>query len=155
MKLFITKEIGAPVAFVFEAITEFERFEAAAVARGVKVDRRATGLEEGANPVWDIQFSMHGKALDLSLEVSERAAPHDLAASIVSKSFRGNAECHLSECGDNKTHLALTFAFQGETLAGRLFLKTLDVTKAALQQKIEARVTAFATEVESDYRAAG
>ena len=76
-------------------------------------------------------------------------------ASIVAKSFRGQAICQLSACEAHKTRMTLSFMFEGQTLSGRLFLKALDVTKAALEQKIAARMANFAQETERDYRSTG
>ena len=155
MEFSLSQEIDAPAAFVFQAVTEFERFEQAAVARGVTVQRRAASSVEAPGPVWDINFLFHGKALELTLEITEQTAPDRLVASILAKSFRGQAVCQLSSWETHKTRMTLSFMFEGQTLSGRLFLKALDVTKAALEQKIAARMANFAQETERDYRNAG
>lgn len=150
MNISLSKEIEAPTAFVFDAVSDFEQFEQAAIARGVKVHRHGA-----PNPIWDVEFQFHGKALDLTLEVTEQAPPDRLAASILAKSFRGRAMCLLTTCEAKKTQLTLKFAFEGQTLSGRLFLKALDVTKAALEQKIAARMADFAQKTERAYRSTG
>lgn len=155
MDFSLSKEINAPVAFVFQAVTEFEQFEAAAIGRGVKVQRRSAPSDTAPGPIWDIQFAFHGKALDLTLEVTEQTAPDLLAASIVAKSFKGRATCQLTECAPEQTRMTLRFLFEGQTLSGRLFLKALDVTKPAMEQKIATRMADFAQKTEIDYRSAG
>ena len=64
MEFSLSQEIDAPAAFVFQAVTEFERFEKAAVARGVTVQRRAASSDEGPGPVWDINFLFHARRLN-------------------------------------------------------------------------------------------
>ncbi|ABG30906.1 SRPBCC family protein [Roseobacter denitrificans] len=153
MDISLSKEIDAPAAFVFQAVTDFERFEKVAIARGVKVHRRAAPSDAVAGPVWDVQFLFHGKALDLTLAVTDLMAPDHLVMSVLAKSFKGRAMCQLSPRETEKTQMTLSFMFEGQTLSGRLFLKALEVTKATMEQKIAKRMADFARETESAYRA--
>lgn len=152
MDFSLSKEIDAPAAFVFQAVTDFEPFETAAIARGVKVHRRGAQSDAAAGPIWDIRFLFHGKSLDLTLEVTDLVAPDHLVMAITAKSFKGRAMCRLSPGETEMTEMTLSFMFEGQTLSGRLFLKALEVTKATMEQKIAKRMADFAQETESDYR---
>ena len=62
MKLSTREDIEAPIAYVFQRVSDFERFERRAMRQGADVSRRAEGLVE-IGMIWDIAFEFRGRSL--------------------------------------------------------------------------------------------
>jgi carbon monoxide dehydrogenase subunit G len=149
MKLTAREDIEAPLAMVFEHLTDFAHFQTAAQRRGAEVERRDT--PEG--PVWQINFVFRNRLRKLSLTQIAHEAPHRLAFNGVGKSVEGTMEFDLVSLGQRRTRLSATLDIKPRTLAARLFLQSLKLARGRVQKRYRNRIAQLAAHLEQRIKA--
>ena len=72
------KDIDAPIAFVFERVSNFDSYERQALRRGAEVARVDSGVVR-VGSAWDVAFTFRGKDRKLRATVAEITAPERMA----------------------------------------------------------------------------
>lgn len=152
MKLNCRQDIEAPVAFVFDALTEFQAWERAALRRGAEIARTdkhntiATGLS------WMIKFVYRGKERRLALRLIELERPSMIGFSGTGASLDGHATIDLMSLAARRTRLNVTVDVRARTIGARLVLQSLRLARTRLNRRFADRVGLFCAEIENRYR---
>lgn len=143
------QDVAAPIAQVFASLTRFEVYERAAMRRGAEVVRK-DGLGAAAvGARWDARFMLRGKERELAIEIAAFEPPTDMVLSLNSKNITGAVRFELFALTKNRTRMTVETDVRPLTLAARLFIQSLSLTKAALNKRYRTRIADFAAEIEA------
>lgn len=151
MDLTTKEDIEAPIAFVFQQVTDFQAFERQAMRRGADVRRRDSLPRPGKGSGWDVIFKFRGKDRRLSAEVTEFDAPNMLCLQTSSGGIDGRTVIELVPLARTRTRLTVRTDLSATGLAARLLLQSLKLARGNLSRRLSARVSTFATDVEGRY----
>lgn len=142
------EDIDAPQASVWAAVTDFEAFERQAQRRGARVRRvgKIAPPSEGAR--WDIGFRFRGKDRDVDALLSTCTEPKLVLLSAGS-GINGTLDVELIPLAASKTRIIVKLELKPQTVAARMLLNAMKLTKAALTQRFKDRVAKLARMVET------
>jgi uncharacterized protein YndB with AHSA1/START domain len=143
------QDIEAPVARVFDALTQFDRYERAAMRRGAEVVRKDGGVDARIGAQWDTRFMLRGKQRQMTVEIVTLEPPTDMVLSLNSRNITGSVRFELFALSKSRTRVAVVTDIRPLTLPAKLFFQSLTLTKATLNKRYRNRIAEFATEIEA------
>ena len=152
MKLTSRQDIEAPVSYVFDALTDFQSWERAALRRGAEVARTDKLNSIAVGLSWLIKFAYRGKDRRLALRLTELEHPSMVGFSGMGASLDGQASIDLMALAARRTRLSVTVELRAKTIGARLVLQSLRLGKSRLNRRFAERVGIFCTEIEIRYR---
>ncbi|MBC7675699.1 MAG: SRPBCC family protein [Rhodoferax sp.] len=152
MKLTSRQDIEAPAAFVFDALTDFQAWERAALRRGAEVARTDKLTAKGPGLSWMIKFAYRGKDRRVALRLMELETPSMLGFSGIGATIEAQAGIDLMALAARRTRLSVTVDLQPRTIGARLILQSMRLAKARFNRRFAERVAQFCTEIETRYR---
>ncbi|MDZ4393569.1 SRPBCC family protein [Cypionkella sp.] len=153
MRFATKQDIEAPIADVFQILTDFETWERAAMRRGAEVARTDKLRSTAAGMRWSARFSYRSKPRSMELELTQIEVPTLLRFAAIAPSVEGVASVELMELGGKRTRLHLVLDVTPRSLTARLFLQSLRLARARIDRKFDQRTAQLAGEIEARYRA--
>lgn len=153
MKLSTKEDIEAPVSFVYDALSDFEAWDRAALRRGADVSSVAKGAKAAPGMGWKVAFPYRGKQRRVEITLAKLLEQQELNFDAVSAPLNGSLVIELAEMGPKRTRVSVASTFKPNTLAARLFIQSLRLAKAKLSRRFELRVAQLAADIEDRYRA--
>ncbi|MEO5621720.1 MAG: SRPBCC family protein [Cypionkella sp.] len=147
------QDIEAPIAAVFQILTDFEAWERAVMRRGIEVERKDKLRLDGPGMRWSARFDYRGKTRDLDVELTQLENPALVRFAGVSQALEGLVSVELLELGANRTRMHTSVEITPRSLTARLFLQSLRLARAKLDRKFDQRVAQMAGDIELRYRA--
>lgn len=147
MKFSNRQDIEAPIAFVFEQLTDFPAIERAAMRRGAEVQRIDSLTGKGPGMTWDARFEFRGKPRELQLELTEYDPPNGLSMSSQSTNLDGHIVAELVALSRTSTRLTMAFDLHPRNLSGKLLVQSLKLARKNLSSRVQGRLAGFATEI--------
>jgi carbon monoxide dehydrogenase subunit G len=154
MKITSRQDIEAPVAFVYDALKDFDYWERAAMRRGADVTRTNALQTIGPGLAWAIRFPLRGKDRKVSLRLVSLDAQSKLEFAGQGGNYTGTAVVDLLELGAKRTRLSMVAEIKPVGLAARLVLQSLKLARGRMQGRVDKRTAAIAAEIEERFRAA-
>jgi carbon monoxide dehydrogenase subunit G len=151
MKLSGRTDIGAPVAFVFAALSDFEAWERAAMRRGADVHRTDKLRNPGPGMTWQARFAWRGRERQLQVRLTKLVSNLNLALDFDGPSVQGNMNIELVELSAKRTRMLMQVDLKPRTLAARLFIQSMKLTKNRVQRKYDARLQNIAKDIEARF----
>ncbi|MCZ8078493.1 MAG: SRPBCC family protein [Fuscovulum sp.] len=151
MKLSGRTDIGAPVAFVFAALSDFEAWERAAMRRGADVHRTDKLRNPGPGMTWQARFAWRGRERQLQVRLTKMVTNLNLALDFDGPSVQGNMNIELVELSAKRTRMLMQVDLKPRTLAARLFIQSMKLTKNRVQRKYDARLQGIAKDIEARF----
>lgn len=149
MKLSTREDISAPVATVFEAVTDFERFRRHLLSKGFQVN----GLPQQGLPVqgstWHSKYQWRGRGYDIESRLVSFENDQGFAIESQGKGVVCLTVVDLIELAKQRTRLSVSLKLKPTTLASRLLIQSVRIAKPRLNKKLKSRVSNFAAEFES------
>ncbi|WP_102108591.1 SRPBCC family protein [Oceaniglobus roseus] len=147
MKFNSRQDIGAPIAEVFAAVSNFETFELQMLRRGIEVVR----LDDGADPAkaaWRIAFDFRGRQRQMAARVVryEPATGHTLSGH--TDGLNVEIVTELIELSKSRTRLLVSCELLPQSITARLLVQSLKLAKGNLARRFDARLETFAREIE-------
>jgi uncharacterized protein YndB with AHSA1/START domain len=153
MKFSTREDIEAPIEKVFAEVTDFAGFEHAAMRRNIKFTRSDTAPRPGPGSGWTIDFKFRGRARRALVTITRMERPTLLETTFESGGITGTGVVEMIALSPSKTRIAVALEMTPQTLAARLMLQSLKIAKTGLTTKFKARITQFATDLESRLKA--
>ncbi|MEL6640493.1 MAG: SRPBCC family protein [Pseudomonadota bacterium] len=146
------EDIKAPIAYVYQRITNFEAFERQALRHGAQVVR-----VDGTGPVqvgsaWDVAFTFRNKDRELRATVAELIAPQELAIDTDAKGLASDTRASLLALSPQTTRVEVKIALSAKSLSARLLLQSLKLARSNLQNRFEKRVREQLRGIQADYQ---
>lgn len=151
MKLSGRTDIGAPVAFVFAALSDFEAWERAAMRRGADVHRTDKLRNPGPGMTWQARFAWRGRERQVQVRLTKLVTNLNLALDFDGPSVEGNLNIELVELSAKRTRMLMQVDLKPRTLSARLFIQSMKLTKNRVQRKYDARLQTIAKDIEARF----
>lgn len=148
---FTTREdIEAPIDFVFANIVDFDKFERAAMRRGVEIERR------GATPAethWTGKLVFRGKTRNFQAHVVSFERPEGIVIDGNTDGFLIKVEAELMALTPTRTRVRVALNLSPRGLSARLILQSVRLAKQNLTKRYKRRVHVFAQDIARTYEA--
>lgn len=154
MKLATKKDIEAPIAKVWAALSDYEAWERSAMRRGVDVERTDKLTKPGPGMSWIARFAYRARTRKADMRLTEMTGPGLLAFTLASDAVDVAAKVELIEMSARRTRMHLTSEVKPRSLGARLFLQSLRLARAKVDRKFDAKVGQLALELETRAKAA-
>jgi len=152
MKFSTREDIEAPIAYVFQSVSDFDGFERQALRRGAEVTRLDTLGKPGLGSEWQLRFPFRGKRRDVDARITGFDAPNSYRADTRSGGIDGRVTVDLLPLSPRRTRLQVSLDLTPQSLSARLLVQSLKFAKSNLNKRFSSRVWKFAQEVETKYR---
>lgn len=149
MKLSTREDIEAPIARVFQALTDFDYWERAAMRRGADILRLTTATDPAPGMQWQVGFSYRGRPRKVTVHLDSLVPATAMAFSGLSPSIEGELQIDLVEMSPHRTRMALALEMRPRTLAARLFLQSLKLAKGRIDKRFKTRAADLAALIET------
>lgn len=149
MKLATKKDIEAPIAKVWAALSDYEAWERSAMRRGVDVERTDKLTKPGPGMSWTSRFAYRGRTRKADMKLTEMTGPGLLAFTLASDAVDVATKVELIEMSARRTRMHLTAEVKPRSLGARLFLQSLRLARAKVDRKFDAKVGQLALELET------
>lgn len=148
MKFSSREDIEAPVDKVFEAVTDFDRFERQLLRRGVDITRDESCAPTDIGAKWQAQIPWRGRTHDVATEL----VTFETDSGFAFESRSGGVIClgivDLVALSKSRTRLFVSLDMRPTTLSSRLFIQSLKLAKGTLSKRFKARVADWAARIE-------
>ncbi len=143
------QDVAVPIAQVFDTLTQFDIYERAAMRRGADVVRKDTLGEAAAGAHWQARFMLRGKERDLAIEIATFQRPTEMVLSLNSSNLTGAVRFELFALSKSRTRMTVETDIRPLTLSARLFVKSLSLTKPALNKRYSTRIADLVADIEA------
>lgn len=142
------EDIEAPIAEVFDMLSEFAAFERSAIRRGVEVERVHDVSPPGVGLAWTAQFVLRGKTRQLDLVLSRYDPPTAMRVDAASPGLNSTMDIELLALSPRRTRMAVKLTLTPSTLSARLFVQSLKLAKGNLNKRFKLKVAGYAKDME-------
>ena len=149
MELTSKEDVDAPLAEVFEAISDFSSFERSAIRRGVEVQRLSEDVTPQVGMAWDVRADFRGKPRELRLSLSAYEPATLIGLNGDSNSLTGKGRIELLALSPRRTRLSVKVKVEAKTLSGRLLLQSMKLARSKVNKRFKHRVAEFASLTEA------
>lgn len=153
MKFSTREDVAATIDHVFARLSDFDVIRRAAMRRGAEVARTDRVHNPGPGMTWNIGFDWRGKQRRAVLELTEYVPPTRLVFDVNGKAFTGMLAISLIPLSPRRTRMAVELEFRPKTMAARLIIQSLRLTRARQSRRFTDRVSGFARQIETGYAA--
>lgn len=155
MKFSTKEDIDAPIAVVWDMITEVEAFERAAMRRGAEVQRADGKTETGIGMSWKTRFAMRGKERAVDIVIERFDPPNELFLVYASTSLTGSMRVELMSLSPTRTRMMVGLEIRALNLSARLLIQSLKLTKSSLTKRYKLKVAEFCNGLEERFESMG
>jgi uncharacterized protein YndB with AHSA1/START domain len=151
MKLSGRTDVQAPVEFVFDAISDFDFWERAALRRGAEVTRTDKLRQPAPGMSWMIRFGWRGRERQMHVVLKKLERPQVLAIEGDSPSVEGVASIELVALSATRVRLLVQTTIKPRTLAARLFVQSMRLARGKVAARYDKKLRQLATIIEQRY----
>lgn len=149
MKLSSREDVDAPIAQVFDALSDFDSFARLAMRRGSEVQRVDHMAQLGERMQWDVRFNWRGRPRDVQLTLSEYEPPRTLLVSYGARSVEGAFHLELLALSRTRTRINVGFEVKPLNLSARLLVQSLRLAKSTLSKRFKLGFAEYAKTLET------
>ena len=151
MKFSTQEDVEAPIEAVYLMLSDFERFERAAIRRGAEVQRTSKVHPPHVGAAWDVKFSLRGKARTIRIELVKAVAPEELLFDATSQGLETQMSVELVALSQKRTRVSINLALTPKTISARLLVQSLKLAKSNLSKQFEERVAEYGRFIEDHH----
>ncbi|MGM0742357.1 MAG: SRPBCC family protein [Pseudomonadota bacterium] len=152
MKMSAQEDIEAPIAFVYEQITDFPGFERQALRRGAEVVSVESPTALAPGLAWDVSFKLRGKQRKIQIEVKQLDPPNGLVIASRAPTIGGDMVVDLVALSRSRTRMSIAIAMEPKTLSGRLMVQSMKLARKTLTRRLRKRVSEYALDMEERHK---
>lgn len=143
--------IAAPIAAVFAAATDFDRFAAEVEARGARAIRSDTLATPGVGVAWRIDYTMRGSERRALAQVTTWQPPDGLALAAQTNMLLIAATIEFTPLGPGRTRAQVAISVGARNLPGKILLQSLRLGRGKLDERLTRTLARFAAQVEGGH----
>ncbi|MBY6058443.1 SRPBCC family protein [Leisingera daeponensis] len=144
MEFHSKEDIEAPIAEVFEAVSDFSMLERSALRRGIELQRTGDPAEPESGLAWDLAFSFRGKQREAQLTLASYAPPSAMALDGSGSGIDGRMEIELLALSPQRTRMSVRLKLSAASLTGRLLVQSLKLARSNLNRRFKLRLADYA-----------
>lgn len=148
MRFGAREDIELPAEAVFAALSDFERFERAALRRGAEVLPAGRPRPDGTGRGWIVSFRYRGRKRELVSEVTRNEPPRKLWFDGRIGGLDGRLALDLVALSPRRTRLSVELEILPRTLSARLLIQSLRLAKGRLNARFRKRIGDFRADIE-------
>ncbi|NPD19878.1 SRPBCC family protein [Alterinioella nitratireducens] len=152
MKFETIEEVAAPQDYTFARFTDFTRYEGLARKYGADIRRVGGFTEVAEGATWRGTMQVRGKTRGVEAVVTRYAPPEAARIDTVVGGMNVVFEMRFEALGPDRIRLRAVAELQARTLAARLIIQSIKLTRKRVQAKINSRIVALANEYEDAWR---
>lgn len=152
MKLTSKTDLDVPVSFVYATLADHPAWEREALRRGARVERPADAPATGVGATWRVRGRFRGKERKVSVRLTQAALNEVMTYDLDSPSIEGQAQFEVLALSPRRTRLRVVLEVRPRTLAARLFLNTLRLTRRRVEARFDARTAQLARRIAEIYQ---
>lgn len=149
MKFSRREDIEAPLATVFQSITDFPALQRMAMRRGFDASRQDQMDTPGAGMRWLIRGPVRGRMREIEVEMTQYVPASGLVAVAASGGIQGTVTVDLVELSKARTRMQVGLDLRASTLPARLLLQSARLGKASLDRRFARRIAELAGQIEA------
>ena len=149
MKFSAREDVDAPIDQVFEAVSDFDAFERRMLRRGIDITRNEAIPLDQVGAHWKAQFSWRGRSYDVDAELISHDPGTGYVIESKSNGVESLATVDLVALSKTRTRMFVSVELKPQTLSARLFIQSLRLAKGKLTRRFKARVSEFASGIQS------
>jgi carbon monoxide dehydrogenase subunit G len=149
MKLNSKQDIEAPIAEVWQALSDFPAWERAAMRRGAEVSRTDGLTRTAPGMAWAARFRLRGQDRSVTLRLAEIEPDTRLLFEGRSKLFVGTLAVDLVAMSARRTRIHVITDLTPVSLAARLLLQSARLARSRITQRYDSRIAQLAAEIEA------
>lgn len=149
MKFSTREDIEAPIAHVFDVLSEFRRYERQALRHDIDVKRVAGGPDPQIGDEWHIRLPYRGKVRQIKTVLVNYTPTSEMCFQSTTKGLSGECNLELVALAANQTRLFMSVELRPQNMSGRLLIQTLKLAKTRLTRKFKSRIAKLAERIES------
>ena len=153
MKLATKKDIEAPIAKVWAALSDHEAWERSAMRRGVEVERTDKLGRSGPGMAWVARFTFRGRSRRAEMLVTDMNEPGNMGFTLTSDAVEVTSRVELIEMSARRTRMHLISEVKPRSLGARLFLQSLRLARSKVDRKFDTKIGLMAQELETRAKA--
>lgn len=151
MKFSTQQDVQIPVAEAFEMVSSFGDIEAAAIRRGAEIRRVDDPDYSGVGMKWHATFSLQGRGRTLDVEMVKFNPTQELMLELAGQGLLGHTRIAFAPVSAQSTQVTVDVNVRATTLAARLLLQPLKLTKSTLDGRFQDRVAQYIKDMEQRY----
>lgn len=152
MKLAAKYDIEAPVDFVYRELVDFAAWERMATRRGAEVTRTDRLAPPGPGMEWQVSFSLRGKERKIGIRLVTASPTSRIVIALKSALADGEIAIELLDLATDRTRVEVRTEIKPKTLAARIYMQTLRLSRNKVESNYAQRIAQFAVEMEDRYR---
>ncbi|HKL46596.1 MAG TPA: SRPBCC family protein [Roseovarius sp.] len=152
MKMSAQEDIEAPIAFVYEQVTDFPGFERQALRRGAEVVSVESPTALAPGLAWDVSFKLRGKQRKVQIEVSRLDPPNGLVIGSRASTIGGEMVVDLVALSRTRTRMSVAISMEPKTLSGRLMVQSMKLARKTLTRRMRKRLGEYASDMEERHK---
>jgi hypothetical protein len=149
MRLNSKQDVEAPLAEVWQALTDFPGWERAAMRRGAEVQRSDTPRAPGPGMAWTARFRFRGQDRQVLVRLAELEPHSRLVFEGRSKLFVGSMAIDVVAMSARRTRLHVITDLTPVSLPARLLLQSARLARTRINQRYDARIAQLAAAIEA------
>lgn len=155
MKLTAKYDIEASVGFVYKELADFDAWERMAMRRGAEVTRTDHARQFGPGMEWQVSFTHRNKPRSARIQLLEAAPDSHLRIAAQSVLADLDIVIDLMDLAATRTRIEIRTDIKPKTLAARLYIQTLRLTRKKVEKTYAHRVASLAVDLEDRFRRPG
>lgn len=151
MKLTAKSDLDVPINFVFGCLSDHATWEASAAERGIEIERPDGTPQWGPDAAWILRLYFRGRSIKMLMVLKESVPNDHLAYTFQANQLEGEFVLSIMALSPRRTRLNLALDVQPKTIAARLFLNTLRLTRGRVTAGLDARIRRIAGRIQDRY----
>lgn len=152
MKLKTSEDIEATMEQVFEAVSDFDGMERAALRRGAEVTRTDDMTSDGVGMRWHATFPYRNRDRIAELEITAFTVPNQLTLFSKVSGMEATVEVDLMSLSRTRTRMILSIDMRPKTISARLLIQSMKIARSTIMRRFRKRVADYAQTIEEKYR---
>lgn len=148
MKLKISRDVSAPADKVFEAMSDFPRFEAEIAGRRAQLARVGRWKAPEESRHWHGVAKFRGRTRNVEAKLSRWRPGEALTISAQVGGMRVTYDMGLVALGRDITRITIVLELHADTLSARLYLQSLKLSRQAVLGRMRQRLDIEARRLE-------
>ncbi|MEL6595343.1 MAG: SRPBCC family protein [Pseudomonadota bacterium] len=148
MQFKASEDIEAPIEFVFQQVSDFERFERTALRRGADIVRTDALKVPGVGMSWQGRFVFRGKTREMRGTLTEYDPPNRQRFDARVGGLEVVFTIDLVALSRRRTRLLVASTLKPHNIPSRLLYQSLKLVKANMTKRMNTRLAEYAEELE-------
>jgi len=154
MKFSTREDAQAPAEYVFDALSDFERFERLLLQRGTDVQRLDTLSDKAPGMQWNVGFRFRGRGRKAHIILNDYVAPQKMRLSSVTGGLEVEMTIEADPLPRDRTRVKIGLDLKPKTLSARLLVQSMKLAKTKMDDRFKNSIAQYLAQVSQEYQKA-